>query len=243
MDGKSQVFRTSLCQFSAVIWDVDGTLLDTEGLYYDSYRSAVQKLGHSEYSFDGYHRHILGRAEVEGAKTILQLIGNETMSPESFLELRDSFMLEHMPRVEAMPGAVNAVASLKGSHLKHAVATSAKRAYFEPKTTKHRALFDGMGAVVCGDDPSVGGKSKPDPAIFLAAAAALGVPPEACVAVEDSIAGIMSAKNAGMFVIAVPDPRLDPAAVAACFPDVTLPSLEEFDPSLILHRDILTSTA
>jgi pseudouridine 5'-phosphatase len=210
----------------AVVWDVDGTLLDTEPLYFECYGLAANKLGHA-YSFD-IHQHILGRAEREGAATVLRMLGVDSLTPDAFLELRDTFMLERMPHVDAMPGAASAVASLAAA-LPMAVATSAKREYFEPKTRKHAALFSSMKAVICGDDPAVGGKSKPDPSIFLAAAAALGVAPSACVAVEDSIAGIMSAKSAGMFVVAVPDPRLDAAAVAAAAPDVTLRSLEDFE--------------
>lgn len=210
--------------------DVDGTLLDTEPLYFECYKLAAAHLGHPEYSFD-IHKHILGRAEVEGATTVLRMLGVATITPHDLLELRDKFMLERMPFVGPMPGAQSAVASLTA--LPQAVATSAKRIYFEPKTRNHSKLFASFSAVVCGDDASVGGKSKPDPAIFLAAAAALGVPPEECLAFEDSLAGIQSAKAAGMFVVAVPDPRLDPAAVAATAPDVTLESLEAFDPACV----------
>lgn len=153
------------------------------------------------------------------------------MTPHELLELRDTFMLERMPFVPAMPGAEAAVSALR--ILPQAVATSAKREYFEPKTQNHAALFREFRAVVCGDDASVGGKSKPDPAIFIAAAAALGVPADECLAFEDSIAGIQSAKRAGMFVVAVPDHRLDPAAVAAACPDLTLRSLEEFSLSSV----------
>lgn len=229
--------------------DVDGTLLDTEPLYFECYKLAATRLGHPEYSFDDVHRHILGRAEVrvssdctiplaqlftldrvthqvEGAATVLRILGVTSVTPHDLLELRDTFMLERMPSVPAMPGAAAAVASLRG--LPQAVATSAKREYFEPKTRNHAALFGEFRAVVCGDDAAVGGKSKPDPAIFLAAAEALGVPARECLAFEDSIAGITSAKRAGMFVVAVPDHRLDPAAVAAAGPDLTLRSLEEF---------------
>ena len=153
------------------------------------------------------------------------------MTPHELLDLRDTFMLERMPTVTAMPGALKAVASL--ASLPQAVATSAKRIYFEPKTRNHSELFRAFRAVVCGDDMEVGGKSKPDPAIFLAAAAALNAPPEECIAFEDSIAGIISAKRAGMFVVAIPDHRLDLDAVALANPDVTLTSLEDFDPSCI----------
>ena len=159
------------------------------------------------------------------------MLGESTTTPHGLLELRDKFMLERMPLVPPMPGALSAVASLQS--LPQAVATSAKREYFEPKTRNHSELFKAFRVVVCGDDDAVAGKSKPDPAIFLAAAAALGVPPHECLAFEDSLAGIQSAKRAGMLVVAVPDGRLDPAAVAEAGPHFTLASLTEFDPTKV----------
>ena len=65
-----------------------------------------------------------------------------------------------------------------------------------------------MAAVVTGDDPSVK-NGKPAPDIFLEAARRLGVDPTDCLVFEDSTSGCQSAKAAGCFVVAVPDPRMD----------------------------------
>ena len=113
-------------QIRGIVWDVDGTLLDTEPLYFECYKLAADKLGHPSYSFD-IHKHILGRAEAEGAATVLRMLGETSITPDEFLELRDTFMLERMPFVGPMPGAAAAVQSLRGT-FPMAVATSAKRA-------------------------------------------------------------------------------------------------------------------
>lgn len=79
-------------KISAVVWDVDGTLLDTEPLYFECYKLAATALGHPEYSFD-IHRHILGRAEV-GPSALYQMsalpISRALIVPRSKAQLLSS---------------------------------------------------------------------------------------------------------------------------------------------------------
>jgi pseudouridine-5'-monophosphatase len=131
-----------------------------------------------------------------------------------------------------LPGAVAAVHAFAG-RIPVAIATSSTRSYLELKRRNNEALFAGIDAVICGDDAAVKGKGKPDPAIFLEAARVLGVPPAACAAFEDATAGVCSAKAAGMFVVGIPDPRLDIAEFMAAGPDVVLRSLAEFDAAVV----------
>lgn len=219
--------KEPLSPLGAVV-DLDGTLLDTEPAYYAAYEAVAAEFGH-EYSFERVHRYLLGRAEHEGAFHFLRILG-VPLSPDELLERRDKHLLEAFKTTRPLPGAINGMRALKNAGLKMAIATSSCRAYLELKMMGNDELFSLFDAVVCGDDPAVRGKSKPDPAIFLAGALALGVPPERCVAFEDSIAGIGSAKAAGMHVIAVPDPRLEQADLDAVGAHVTLASLEHFCP-------------
>lgn len=208
--------------------DLDGTLLNTEPLYFQAYADVARELGHAEYTFDGVHRYLLGRAEHEGAGNFARILGAD-LTPEEVLRRRDVYLLRAFASTRPLPGAVSAMAALRAAGLRMAIATSSRREYLALKATGNDALFSLFDAVVCGDDAAVGGHSKPHPAIFLAGAAAIGVPPERCVAFEDSLAGIASARAAGMRVVAVPDPRLDPGEVAAAGPHVTLSSLEGLD--------------
>jgi pseudouridine-5'-monophosphatase len=94
-----------------------------------------------------------------------------------------------------------------------AVATSTATKLLDPKLDSHRAWFSIFSAIVCGDDPRVlAGKPAPD--IFLVAASELGADPESCVVFEDSPAGVVAALAAGMQVVALPDPHMDPSRYA-----------------------------
>ncbi|CAN0224199.1 unnamed protein product, partial [Hapterophycus canaliculatus] len=74
-------------------------------------------------------------------------------------------------------------------------------------------------------------EGKPAPDIYLAAARRMGKKPHECLAFEDALSGVRSAKAAGMFVVAVPDPRLDKAPFLEAGADLLLGSLSEWDPS------------
>ncbi|CAM9216835.1 unnamed protein product, partial [Ectocarpus sp. 8 AP-2014] len=98
------------------------------------------------------------------------------------------------------------------------------------KRQNHEGLFERMECVVTGDDPEVI-EGKPAPDIYLAAARRMGIKPQECLAFEDALSGVRSAKAAGMLVVAVPDPRLDKAPFLEAGADSLLGSLGEWDPS------------
>lgn len=197
-------------------------------LYFRSYAAAAAKFGH-EYSFDGVHYALLGRPEPVGAQAFLDILKIEGVTPEQLLEIRDETLIAEMPSVTPTPGAVATVASFAGK-IPTAIATSSLRSYLELKARNNADLFNHVDQVLCGNDAVMAGKpGKPHPFIFLEAAKLIGVEPSKCVAFEDSVAGVQSAKAAGMFTIVVPDARIDPAEMAAAKPDLVLQSLEHFD--------------
>ncbi len=100
-----------------------------------------------------------------------------------------------------MPGAERLVRHLFAARVPLALATSTPRAALQLKRAALGDLYAAFGAVVCGDDVTAG---KPAPEAYLAAAAALGVPAHACLAVEDAPSGVQSARAAGCAVLAVP---------------------------------------
>jgi HAD superfamily hydrolase (TIGR01509 family) len=117
---------------------------------------------------------------------------------------------------ELMPGAASLVARLAERGVAMAIATSSSSIAAGLKLRRHEAVRRAMRAIVCADHPLVR-RPKPAPDIFLAAAAALGVEPSACLVIEDAPSGVVGAVAAGMRVIAVPAPslRADPAFEAA----------------------------
>ena len=90
-------------------------------------------------------------------------------------------------------------------------------------------MFGRMSHIICGDDPEVL-NGKPAPDIYLIAARRLGVEPHHCLAIEDSLSGVQSAKRAGMHVYACPDIRLDLTPFRGETPYILVnSSLEAFD--------------
>lgn len=128
----------------------------------------------------------------------------------------------------AMPGALEVLDSIRRAGLAIGLATSSPVSLIE--TVLHRLDIHRLVTVACSAMDETHG--KPDPAVYLTTAARLGVPPEDCVAFEDTEVGVRSAKAAGMRVIAVPAPGHfdDPGFDIA---DRKLRSLEEFDIGLL----------
>ena len=127
-----------------------------------------------------------------------------------------------------LPGIDTALSSFRSVGLRLALASSSTHRIIEAALDR-LGLGDEFDVVLSAEDESAG---KPDPAIYLSAASALRVPPESCIALEDSLNGVLAAKAAGMTCIAIPAGALDypPGGPEA---DLTLRSLEEVSTKLV----------
>lgn len=212
----------------AAIFDVDGLLLDTEGIFDQVIqRYAVEMTGH-KMSDDVFKKMRIGmygikkQAAAELLHDALQL-GSKVL-PEHYLDWRQNILPPLLMEADLMPGAEQLVKRLHNEGVPMAVATSSTREDYDVKTARHQGvfvLFDDH--VVTGDQVSQG---KPNPEIFLKAAELLGVDPTDAVAFEDAESGVSAAKQAGMYVVAVPHPWLPISRVAQA--DVILKSLEDY---------------
>lgn len=174
---------------------------------------------------------MMGKRAIEAAEALIAATNlEEKITPEEFVERREAILDELFPTSELMPGAEALVRRLHASGVGIAVATSSHRRHFEAKTTKHKALFSLFSHVTTGNEVS---KGKPDPEIFVKAAALFGgegtagPPPESVLVIEDAPAGCLAARAAGMRVVLVPDARLpEEQRRGAC---EVISSLEDFD--------------
>lgn len=193
--------------FSHVIFDLDGVLLDTEPLYTKAIAAVAAQYGKTyDWSIKSQ---CIGRGTLEAAQVIVDMLGLP-LAPRALVEERDRTLLELLAKADAMPGAEAFTRTLAARSIPMAIATSSEAAIFAVKARRHRSWLDTFAAVICGDDPRVA-RPKPAPDIFLAAATALGAEPAACLVFEDSPYGVAGALAAGMQVVAMPDPAMDRA--------------------------------
>ncbi|KAK9901907.1 hypothetical protein M0R45_001864 [Rubus argutus] len=213
-----------------VIFDLDGLLLDTEKFY-----TEVGKIILARYNktFDwAVKAKMLGKKAIDAARVFVEETGiSDSLTAEDFLVEREAMLEKLFPTSELMPGASRLIRHLHEQAIPFCLATSSYRRHFELKTQSHRELFSLMHHVVSGDDPKVK-QGKPSPDIFLAAAKRFEggpIDPNKCLVFEDAPSGVHAAKNAGMYVVMVPDSRLDNSFHDAA--DQVLGSLLDLNPS------------
>lgn len=193
----------------AVLFDLDGVLLDTEPLYSKGIQEVVSAWG-KIYDWS-IKRDMIGRSEHEGARILISRL-ELPVSIEEYMALREPALLRLFASSPHMQGAPELVAALAERGVPMAVATSSKASLFRLKSAPH-AFFATFQTIVCGDDAEVKAL-KPAPDIFLRAAQRIAQDPRHCLVIEDSPAGVQAARSAGMQVIAIPDAGLGDAAVA-----------------------------
>jgi len=207
--------------YNAVIFDMDGLLLDTERIALEHFVKACRAF-HFEPDIDVYVRCI----GTNSAAT--QVILTEGYGPEfPFEAIREVWTENYQKAVRENPipmksGAEKLLNYLKQSDIRLAVATSTKYDTALQKL-KNAGVFHFFEKIVGGDQVE---NSKPHPEIYLQVSAFLGEVPEQCLALEDSDNGVLSAHNARMQVIQVPDLR-EPSAEVRNIGHPILPSLDE----------------
>jgi pseudouridine-5'-monophosphatase len=213
-------------KIQAIIYDMDGLLLDTEGFYTEVTQQIV---GRYDKTFDWEIKsQLIGRPAIESARKLVELL-ELPITPEEYLRERKELLNDRFPDATPMPGAVELTQRMRSTGVPQAVATSSTQPAFALKTRRHQEWFQLFDVIRTGDHPEVKA-GKPAPDIFLSAARALHTPPAACLVFEDAPAGVEAALAAGMSVIAVPDPHMDRSMYADA--QQCLSSLTEFQPYL-----------
>jgi len=179
---------------AAVLWDMDGTLVDTEPLWISGEHQLAEEHGAVWTEEDSLH--LVGSDLLDAARYIKERIGGE-MTPEDIVDYLGGRVAASLRETcDWRPGARELIEEFRAAGVPQALVTMSYAYIAEP-------VVDALGfdAVVTGDSVTRG---KPHPEPYLTAAALLGVEPAECLAIEDSRTGAQSANDAGCFVIAVP---------------------------------------
>jgi beta-phosphoglucomutase len=190
----------------AAIFDVDGVLVDSphEHAWREALTGFAEPAGFTTVFYQAF---VAGKPRLEGARAALEGLGGDRAAGRAAeyaaakQALIDKLIADGS--FEAFPDAVGFAVALHDAGLKLALASSSRNA---AAMMSHVNLADGR-ALLSLFDADLSGREvprgKPDPALFLLAAEALGVPPAQCLVVEDAPAGIHAARNAGMAALGI----------------------------------------
>lgn len=183
----------------AVLFDLDGLLVDSEPVWFEVERAVMAKLG-GQWG-PGDQEALIGGSLERTVAYLLTKAGRPAPArPDEvarwLLDGMTELVLAH--GVPVKPGARELLAEVAGAGIPHALVTSSARQIMDAALTATGMRFP---VTVCSEDVR---RTKPDPEPYLLAAARLGVPPPGCVVLEDSPNGVAAARAAGCPVIAVP---------------------------------------
>ncbi len=185
-------------RFDAIIFDMDGLMIDTERVYWEMNQELALRWGKTVAV--ATMRKMMGR----GAMDSMRIYVADTGIPEDpavLLEMRETMVLERFREgVTTMPGLREILSAFRG-RFKLGIATSAPRKFVDV-ILPQLGIETWFDVIQTGDMVT---KGKPDPEIYLAAISKLAVKPERSIVLEDSKLGAMAGKSAGAYVIAIPD--------------------------------------
>ena len=198
--------------FAAIIFDMDGLLVDSEPVWHIAETAMIEARGHT-YT-EEVRQSIVGLRMDEFLGKLHDVYDFED-SIDALYEELTARMLDLLPqKVEAQPGAHELVRYVAAADIPRAIASSSSMAIIE--ATLRSQDWSAVFPVRCSAEDDANGKPAPD--VYLRTAGALGVDPEACLALEDSPNGARAAVAAGMTCYAVPDPT---HTAADAFADIT----------------------
>lgn len=201
----------------AVVFDMDGVVLDTEKLIF-SCSKEVAKQEHISDIEDVLYA-CLGTTNAETKRIFLEKYGDDFAFDEYQEKMRALFFAQNIP---VKTGVKELFEAIHANGVKMALASST-RSVVVKKQLADAGVIDYFDCLICGDMVQ---NSKPDPEIFLKACEMLGENPSDCYGIEDSYNGIRSVSAAGMHPIMVPD-LLEPTDEMRTLSEVILPSLVE----------------
>lgn len=208
-----------MSRFRAVIFDLDGVITDTAHYHYLAWKRLADSVGAP---FDEAFNEELKGVDRMGSLELILARAPRTYTLEEKRALADAKnrhyveLIATMTAADLLPGALRALDDVRAAGLKIGLASVSRNAFTVLDRLGIRDRFDDVV------DAATVARGKPDPEIFLTAAAHLGVDPADCLGVEDAAAGVASIKDAGMFAVGVGSPQVLGRA------DRVIPSMQAF---------------
>jgi HAD superfamily hydrolase (TIGR01509 family) len=201
--------------FKAVIFDMDGLVLDSEPTYVFAWKKAAAEF--AVHLDEGFAQALFGRQAEDVERVMAEKIG-EGFERERFLKLAANFWQEHIKScgIAPMPGLGDVLAALDRLNIPYALATNSEGNY-AAQCLGLAGLETRFPTAITRDQVAAG---KPAPDLFLEAAKRLNVPAEQCLVLEDSATGLLAARRAGaipVLVLARSAPAESRALAAASF--------------------------
>jgi beta-phosphoglucomutase len=175
---------------------MDGVIVDTVPIHFQAWKRMAEEYGRP-FTFEDYQAKVDGIPRIDGARAILEGMDEDTV--RAACEKKQQYFLEFLgkEKIPIYESTIDLIAELRRERISVAVISSSKNA---PLILQRIGLNHKIDALISGGDIDRG---KPDPDIFLKAAARLGIEPQACIVFEDAVLGVEAAKRAGMFCVGI----------------------------------------
>ncbi|MEU7136231.1 HAD family phosphatase [Streptomyces sp. NPDC046261] len=219
--------RSAAPALQAVLLDMDGTLVDTEGFWWEVEVAVFAELGHQ--LLEEWREIVVGGPMTRSASFLIKATGAKIALAELSALLNTRFAEMIVRGVPLMPGARRLLAELAAHSVPTALVSASHRQIID--RVLHSLGPQHFTLTVAGDELA---RTKPHPDPYLLAAARLGVDPARCAVVEDTMTGVTAAEAAGCRVVAVPSVAPIPPALGR----TVVGSLEEVDLSFL--RGLIT---
>jgi HAD superfamily hydrolase (TIGR01509 family) len=210
----------------AVVFDLDGVILDTEELW-DEVREQLARERGGRWS-DRAQADMMGMSSLEWSRYMHDVVGLSEPPEEINREVVQRMLARYAERLPLIDGAVDAVRRI-GARWPLGLASSSNRELID-RALEVSGLAPLFHATVSSEEVARG---KPAPDVYLEAARRLGVHASRCAAVEDSAKGIRSAHAAAMRVIAIPNPAFPPPDEMLALAAVVLDSIAKLEPTVV----------
>jgi HAD superfamily hydrolase (TIGR01509 family) len=211
---------------AVIVFDLDGVLIDSEHVWDEARMTLTEERG-GRWTDDA-SRDMMGMSSLEWSRYMRDEIGIDEEPEEISAEVVRRLERIYRDELPLIDGAVEAVERL-AAHRPLGLASSSNRELID-LVLELSGLGRFFAATVSSEEVARG---KPAPDVYLETARRLDAAPETCAAVEDSENGILSAKAAGMRVLAIPNPQYPPHDEALAAADEVLPSLAELTPEAV----------